>query len=80
MPLEIILHISNSDPILGEIDEMPGSADTIIKISNPRQRDGKDLHYLAQNVVTVIWPIGLVSFIEVLPSEEEEQIVGFVRE
>jgi len=80
MAIEVILHIHNADPVLGEVDELPGSADTIITIKNPRMRDGKDLHYLAQSVVTVIWPIGAVSFIEVLPSEQEERIVGFVRE
>jgi len=31
-------------------------------------------------VVTVIWPINTLNFIEVLPSEEDEQIIGFVRE
>jgi len=80
MPMEAILHIQNSDPILGEIDELPGPTDTMIKINNPRQRDGKDLHYLAGNVVTAIWPINAITFIEILPSEQEEQIVGFVRE
>lgn len=80
MAIEVILHIHNADPVLGEIDELPGPADTSITVKNPRMRDGKDLHYLAQNVVTVIWPIRALSFIEVLPSEREERIVGFVRE
>jgi hypothetical protein len=80
MAIEVILHIHNSDPVLGEVDELPGAADTIITVKNPRMRDGKDLHYLAQSVVTVIWPLRAISFIEVLPSEQEERIVGFVRE
>ena len=49
-------------------------------VFNPRQRDGKDLHYLDQNVTKVIWPIAKVSFIEILESAEEEKIIGFVRE
>jgi len=80
MAIEVILHIHNSDPVLGEIDELPDPKDTLLKVSNPRQRDGKDLHYLQLNVVTVFWPIQQLTFLEVLPSEEEEQIVGFVRE
>ena len=80
MAIEVILHIHNSDPILGEVDELPGPTDTIIKISNPRQRDGKDIHYLAQNVVTVIWPVSAMSFLEILPGEDEDQIISFVRE
>jgi hypothetical protein len=80
MAIEVLLHIPNADPVLAEIDELPGKQDTIIKINNPRLRDGKDIHYLANNVVTVIWPIDQISFIEILPSEEEEQVFGFVRE
>ncbi len=80
MAIEVIIHISNSDPVLGEINELPGPDDQLIMINNPRLRDGKDLHYLANNVVTVIWPIHNITFIEVLPSEDEERIVGFVRE
>ncbi len=80
MAIEILLHIHNSDPVLGEVDDLPGLTDTLIKITNPRQRDGKDLPYLASNVVTAYWPLERISFIEVLPSEEEEKIIGFVRE
>ena len=80
MAIDVILHIRNSDPVLCELDELPDPKDTILKVTNPRQRDGKDLHYLQNNVVTVIWPIQQLTFIEVLPSEEEERIVGFVRE
>jgi len=42
--------------------------------------DGKDLIYLAENVVTVYWPLDRVNFIEVMPTEAEEAIIGFVRE
>jgi hypothetical protein len=49
-------------------------------LHNPRRPDGKDLNYIMEKVVTVIWPISRISFIEVLPSEEEEDIIGFVRE
>lgn len=80
MAIEVILHIHNSDPVLGEIDELPSPDDTLLKVSNPRQRDGKDIHYLQANVVTCLWPIQQITFIEILPSEEEERIVGFVRE
>ena len=80
MAIEVVLHISNSEPVLAEIEELPSTSDTMIKILNPRQRDGKDLHYVSSNVVTVYWPIDKLSFIEILPSEEEDQIIGFVRE
>lgn len=80
MATEVLIHVHNSEPVLAEIDELPGSQDTLLKVNNPRLRDGKDLHYLATNVVTVFWPISQISFIEILPGEEEERIIGFVRE
>lgn len=80
MAIEVILHIRNSDPILGEIDELPQPDDQLVKVMNPRQRDGRDLHFLEHGVVTVLWPISQLTFIEVLPSAEEEDIIGFVRE
>ena len=80
MATEVLLHIKNSEPVLAEIDELPTNRDTLIKVNNPRMRDGKDLHYLAANVVTVYWPLDQISFIEILQGEEEERIIGFVRE
>ncbi len=75
----IIIHITNDDPILGEIDEMPDPTDQFITLKNPRRKDGKDLHYLEQNVSTVIFPIVKINFIEVLSGGEEEEIITFVR-
>ncbi len=56
------------------------ATDTVITVHNPRRRDGKDVHYLSNDVITVIWPINQIAFIEVIPSEGEERIIGFVRE
>jgi hypothetical protein len=80
MTQTIVIHIMNEDPIVGEVEELPASQDTTITIHNPRRRDGKDLHYLQSDVVTVIWPIAQISFIELLPSGIEEDIIGHVRE
>ena len=80
MAYSVILHIAGESSILGEIEELPKSTDTIITVSNPRMRDGKDIHYLEHNVVKVIWPINKLTLIEILESEEEESLIGFVRE
>jgi hypothetical protein len=80
MSFSVVLHIAGEVAVLGEIDELPKPTDNIITILNPRQRDGKDLHYISNNVVKVIWPIAKVNFIEVLEGAEEEKIIGFVRE
>ena len=80
MAYSVILHIAGESSILGEIEELPKSTDTIVVVSNPRMRDGKDIHYLEHNVVKVIWPINKLTLIEILESEEEENLIGFVRE
>jgi hypothetical protein len=80
MAYTVVIHITNEDPIVGEIDELPAAADNILTVHNPRRRDGKDVNYLSNDVVTVIWPISQVSFVEIIPTEGEERIIGFVRE
>lgn len=80
MPYTVILHISGEPSIVGEVEELPKPSDTLMIVSNPRLRDGKDLHYLEHNVTKVIWPVEKLSLIEVLESEEEENLIGFVRE
>ena len=80
MPQTVILHISGEPSIVGEVEDLPKPSDTLITVSNPRLRDGKDIHYLEHNVVKVIWPVDKITLIEVLESEEEENLIGFVRE
>jgi hypothetical protein len=80
MAYTVVLHISGEPSVVGEVDELPKPTDTLLSVSNPRLRDGKDIHYLEHNVVKVIWPIDKIGLIEVLASEEEENLIGFVRE
>jgi hypothetical protein len=80
MPHTVILHIAGEPSIVGEMDELPKPSDTLLIVSNPRLRDGKDVHYLEHNVVKVIWPVDKLTLIEVLESQEEENLIGFVRE
>ena len=80
MPYKVMIHIANEEPVVADLDQLPAVTDTMIVARNPTMRDGKDLRYLAPNVTTVIWPIVRLSFVEILPSGEEEKVVGFVRE
>ncbi len=80
MALSIIIHINDTDPILCEVEELPSPTDQTITVTGARRVDGKDLHYLAAGVTTVIFPIHRISFIELMPRDEEDHIIGFVRE
>ena len=80
MAFTLVLHILNSEPIVGEVDELPSTSDLMIKITHPRRIDGKDVHYISDNVLIVYWPIERINFIEVLGTDLEEENIGFVRE
>jgi hypothetical protein len=80
MAIPVLLHISGEDPVRGEVDELPTATDTNIIVNNPRHRDGKDLRYLLDNVVSVMFPMHRIMYIEILPSAEEEKLISYVRE
>jgi hypothetical protein len=76
----LVVHVSNTDPVVGEVDELPALNATMIMLRNPRKMDGKDLHYLSEKATVVYWPLEKINFIEILGAEAEEEIIGFVRE
>ncbi len=80
MSHQVILHISGEVPIFGDVEELPNPQDQIIIVHNPRSREGKDLHYLQDDVIRVIWPIAKINFIEILDNQQDDQIFSFVRE
>ncbi|MBI3166716.1 MAG: hypothetical protein HYZ24_18680 [Chloroflexi bacterium] len=80
MAFTVILHIPNETSVAGEVDDLPKPTANIIVVMNPRQKDGKDLHYIDPGTDRVIWPLAKVSFIEILGDSRDEKIIGFVRE
>ncbi|MFO7678829.1 MAG: hypothetical protein R6X34_02160 [Chloroflexota bacterium] len=76
----VIVHIVSEDPVVCEVEKLPEPMDQLIQVHNPRRRDGMDLHYLDEEVNSVIFPIHRINFIQVLPAAEASDIVGFVRE
>lgn len=80
MTQTLLIHMQNEDPVVGEVDELPGRTDQLLFINNPRRKDGKDLHYLEGNVVSIILPVVRITFIELLPSEMEDEIISFVKD
>jgi len=76
----VIVHFLNEDPVIGEIDTLPAMIDTLVVVKNPRKKDGKDIPYLEPNVTVVVWPLARISFIEIITTGSEEDIISFVRE
>jgi hypothetical protein len=76
----IIVHITNEDPVLCEIEQLPSPEDQFVLVNNPRRRDGKDIHYLDDDVTSMIIPWHRINFVQILPSTEAEEIITFIRE
>jgi hypothetical protein len=80
MTFQIQVHITGDDPVVLDVDELPGPTDQWISGTNPRRRDQKEVAYILREVNQVMFPINRVNFIQVLPSDREEEIPTFVRE
>ena len=80
MTITAIVHISNQEPIVCDIDEVPNSQDTVLAMNNPRKKDGKDLDFIDPDASTILWPWTGIIYVELISLEDDEEIIGFVRE
>ena len=80
MSVSAIVHIFNEDPIVCELDELPSPESQAVIVHHPRRRDGKEVEFLDEEVATIIIAWHRILFIQVLPSTELEDVIGFVRE
>jgi hypothetical protein len=80
MAYTLLVHLNNEDPLVLECERLPEPTDTCLLGMHPRRRDNKEVHYILADVTTVIFPLWRISFIEVLPSGEEEEVFKPFRE
>jgi hypothetical protein len=80
MSYRLQIHVAGDDPVVVDVDELPSQDANCIVGSNPIRRDGKEVAYIMREVNTVIFPWWRINFIQVLPSETEEEVETFVRE
>jgi hypothetical protein len=74
----LLIHIANEEPVMAEVETLPSPADVSLTCSNPRRRDGKDLHYVLPEVQVIIIPWHRIIFVEIMPSREEDEIISFL--
>ncbi len=79
MPVTLLIHVANEDPVVVEAEELPKPTDTCVMGMHPRRRDNKEVHYILPDVTTVIFPMHRINFIEVMPSGEEEEVFTVFR-
>ncbi|MGD8625582.1 MAG: hypothetical protein PVF47_05555 [Anaerolineae bacterium] len=80
MALEVILHLQNEDPILAELESWPDPTHQILIATDLRRRDGRPVRYLTEGVTSVIFPWTRITFVEVMETEEAQEVVEFFRE
>ncbi|MGD1995459.1 MAG: hypothetical protein PVH62_01655 [Anaerolineae bacterium] len=80
MPMTVLIHMTNEDPIVAEIERTPEPEDQFLLCENPRRRDGRNVNYLLTEVRAVLLPWHRIHCVEILPTEEKEEVVTFVRD
>jgi len=80
MPYTVLVHILNEEAVVGEVEHIPEPTDQVLIVSNLRYRDGRQVSYLLPETNTVVYPWTRIHCVEILPSEEKEEIVSFIRE
>jgi hypothetical protein len=62
------------------VDELPHPTDNFLIVTNPRKKDGKDMTNIEPNCASLVYPWHRIVFVEVMGAEQEEEVIGFVRE
>jgi hypothetical protein len=79
MAIRVIVHLTNEDPILAEMEQMPDAGDTNITVFDPHREDGNPIHYLREGSAAVVFPMHRVSSLEVIAEDRvtEEEITFY---
>jgi hypothetical protein len=80
MPYTVLIHVLNEEAVVGEVENIPDPSDQVLIVNNLRLRDGRDVSYLLPETDTVVYPWTRIHCVEILPSEEEEEVISFIRE
>ena len=80
MPHTVLIHVLNEEAVVGEIENIPEPTDQVLVVNNLRYRDGRDVSYILPETHTVVYPWIRIHCVEILPGEEEEEIISFIRE
>jgi len=80
MPYTVLVQILNEDAVVGEVERIPEPTDQVLIVSNLRLRDGRSVSYLLPETDTVVYPWARIHCVEILPGEEEEEVISFIRE
>lgn len=70
--ITLLVHVHNSEPFKLDVEELPKPTDLAVIGKNPRERTDREVDWIEDGVTTLIFPWWRITFIEVLPSAEDE--------
>ena len=80
MPHTVLIHVLNEEAVVGEIERIPEPTDQVLIVTNIRYRDGRNVSYVLPETDTVVYPWTRIHCVEIMPGEEKEEVVSFIRE
>jgi hypothetical protein len=70
--ITVIVHISNSEPIKLDVEELPDPTHITVMGRNPRDRKDREVEWIDEGVTTIILPWSRINFIQILPSSNAQ--------
>ena len=64
-----VIHISNEQPLLADLFELPNPTDVALRLTNLRALDGKKPIFIDDTKSIFLFPYHRVSFVEIPPQE-----------
>jgi hypothetical protein len=81
MPYTVIVHISNEDAFIAEIDELPQPTDSVLVVRNARKKDGKPLQQFDTETIMAAYSWTRVTFLEILAERaSRDELYEFFRD
>lgn len=81
MARKVIIHLTNEDPVMADMEDLPSPTATCVYFTNPRKKDGKPVTWASAGSVAFMFSMSRINFIEVMTSaEERRKVVEFFRE
>ncbi len=84
MAIQVVLHLHNEDPFMGDMDALPDPTHSYVKITNARKRDGKSIPTLTNGATAFLYPWTRITFLEIMGDIESsaptETLMSFFRE
>jgi hypothetical protein len=71
--VSLLVHLANSEPVKLDVDELPKATDQVLIGRNPRDLANREIQWVDESVRMIILPWWRINYIQVLPSQEDEE-------